>query len=57
MSAAAAQGKPHGMLSIVGLLDEDLEAICAEVKRRMGDDVVCQLANMLFPQVRGSFIP
>lgn len=31
MAAAAGMGRPHGMLSVVGLSDADLDAICAEV--------------------------
>ena len=31
MAAAAGMGRPHGMLSVVGLNDADLEAICKEV--------------------------
>ncbi|EFN56454.1 hypothetical protein CHLNCDRAFT_22513 [Chlorella variabilis] len=51
MSAAAKQGKPHGMLSVVGLGDADLEGVCAAV-RAARPDAVCQLANFLFPQGR-----
>ncbi|KAI7846366.1 hypothetical protein COHA_000078 [Chlorella ohadii] len=51
MAAAAQQGKPHGMLSVVGLSDADLEAICASV-RAATPGAVCQLANFLFPQGR-----
>ena len=36
---------------MVGLGDADLEAICASV-RAAHPDVVCQLANFLFPQGR-----
>ncbi|KAI3426449.1 hypothetical protein D9Q98_008816 [Chlorella vulgaris] len=51
MAAAAKLGKGHGMLSVVGLGDADLEAICASVRAsRPGD--ICQLANFLFPQGR-----
>lgn len=31
MAAAAGMGRPHGMLSVVGLNDADLEAVCKEV--------------------------
>ena len=31
MAAAAGMGSPHGMLSVVGLNDADLEAVCKEV--------------------------
>ena len=51
MAAAASVGRPHGMLSVIGLSDEDLEAICKDVCQKMGPDTVCQLANFLFPQV------
>ena len=52
MAAAAGMGEPHGMLSVVGLADEKLSDICAEVKKALGGDTVCQLANYLFPQGR-----
>lgn len=52
MSAAANAGKPHGMLSVVGLSDTDLEGICSQVKQKLGKDTVCQIANYLFPQGR-----
>ena len=51
MAAAARQGSAHGMLSVAGLLDEQLQGICEEVKAKLGGDTVCQLANFLFPQV------
>ncbi|PSC70866.1 malonyl -acyl carrier transacylase [Micractinium conductrix] len=51
MAAAAKLGKPHGMLSVVGLSDADLESICAAVRGSM-PGAVCQLANFLFPQGR-----
>jgi len=51
MAAAAAQGKPHGMLSVIGVTDDDLTAICAEARAKLGGDTVCQIANFLFPQV------
>lgn len=54
MAAAAAIGDPHGMLSVIGLSDEDLEAICADVRKAMGPESICQLANYLFPQARAS---
>ena len=49
MAAAAKQGRPHGMLSIIGLEDGPLGEICAKVRAKLGGDVVCQLANYLFP--------
>ncbi|KAL4449353.1 hypothetical protein ABPG77_006997 [Micractinium sp. CCAP 211/92] len=51
MAAAAKQGKPHGMLSVVGLGDTDVEAICAAVRAAQPGNI-CQLANFLFPQGR-----
>lgn len=51
MSAAAKEGRPHGMLSVVGLSDNDLEAVCTEVRKKMPDSV-CIVANYLFPQGR-----
>ena len=51
MAAAAGMGKPHGMLSVIGLSDADLEGICISVREKLGPDTVCQLANYLFPQV------
>ena len=54
MSYAAKQGPSHGMMSIVGLSDADVEGICAKVRDQMkgSDTPVCQLANYLFPQGR-----
>ena len=52
MAAAAKMGKPHGMLSIIGLEDKPLEDICAQVRASLGGDMVCQLANYLFPTGR-----
>merc|ERR1711920_196370 len=52
MAKAAETGKPHGMLSVVGLSDADLEGICKQVKQKLGKDTVCQIANYLFPQGR-----
>mmetsp|Transcript_12728 Transcript_12728/g.21593 ORF Transcript_12728/g.21593 Transcript_12728/m.21593 type:complete len:534 (+) Transcript_12728:133-1734(+) len=49
--AASEGGKPHGMLTVVGLGDSDLEDICKQVRGQMPDSV-CQLANFLFPQGR-----
>jgi [acyl-carrier-protein] S-malonyltransferase len=51
MSAAAKQGRAHGMLSVVGLSDGDLEAVCAEARAKV-PGAVCQVANYLFPQGR-----
>lgn len=53
MAEAAKQGKPHGMLSIVGLTDTDVLEICtAALKQANHPDLVCQPANYLFPQVQ-----
>jgi hypothetical protein len=54
MAAAAAVppgGRAHGMLSVVGLGDADIERLCDEARQQLGGDTVCQLANYLFPQV------
>jgi len=51
MAAAAKMGDPHGMLTIVGLGDADLEDICKTVRDKMPGKT-CQLANFLFPQGR-----
>ena len=51
MADAAKMGDPHGMLSVVGLGDSDLEGICKEVREKMPGKV-CQVANFLFPQGR-----
>lgn len=55
MAAAAAVpagGRGHGMLSVVGLSDADLDKLCREAREQLGGDTVCQIANYLFPQVR-----
>ncbi|XRB13140.1 malonyl-CoA-acyl carrier protein transacylase [Pseudoscourfieldia marina] len=52
MAEAAKAGDPHGMLSVVGLADADLEAICSDVRNSSPAGRVCQLANFLFPQGR-----
>jgi len=54
MAAAARTGsRPHGMLSIVGLKDEELEGLCREAAEQLpGGDTVCVIANRLFPTVR-----
>ena len=51
MAEAARTGQPHGMLSIIGLSDPDVDAICEDVRKRSSSDTVCQMANYLFPQV------
>ena len=51
MANAARMGPPHGMLSIIGLKDADVEAVCKDVRSRLGPDTICQMANYLFPQV------
>lgn len=52
MAAAAKLGNPHGMLSVIGLSDEKLEATIADLRSSgaISADSVCQLANYLFPQ-------
>ena len=52
MAAAASQGKPHGMLSVIGLNNEQLEPICSQARAGIGGDCVCRLANYLFPTGR-----
>lgn len=46
MSAAAKMGRPHGMLSVVGLSDADLDKICAEV-RGLGKPACGDLAHSM----------
>lgn len=52
-AAAAAGGRPHGMLSVVGLGDAELAALCGEAAGKLGPGTVCEVANRLFPTVRG----
>ena len=52
MAAAAKLGKPHGMLSIIGLDDATVEQLCAQARDKLGAGSVCQVANYLFPQGR-----
>ena len=52
-AARAADGRPHGMLSVVGLEDAGLEAACREAVAKLGGETVCEVANKLFPTVRG----
>ena len=56
MAEAAAMGDPHGMLSIVGLSDKDVQDVCNQTVdhfKKAGDSgIVCQMANYLFPQGR-----
>jgi [acyl-carrier-protein] S-malonyltransferase len=51
MAMAATMGDPHGMLTIVGLGDADLEELCKQVRDKLPGQI-CQLANFLFPQGR-----
>lgn len=51
-AVASAGGRPHGMLSVIGLADEPLDAICAAARARLPPGTVCQVANMLFPTGR-----
>lgn len=50
--AAAAKVGSHGMMSIVGLGDADLEAITVQARQTIGGDCVCNMTNYLFPQGR-----
>ena len=50
--AAAAKVGDHGMLSVVGLKDDVLDRCVADAKRALGDGVVCEVANKLFPTGR-----
>ncbi|KAL3150402.1 hypothetical protein ABBQ32_000240 [Trebouxia sp. C0010 RCD-2024] len=52
MAAAATLGKPHGMLSVVGLTDDVLEGIIKKTLSQAPAGSVCQIANFLFPQGR-----
>eukprot|EP00210_Caulerpa_lentillifera_P007207 g6896.t1 len=54
MAEAAKSGKPHGMLSIVGLPDSEVLEICTEVTNgdKKNTNFICQPANYLFPQGR-----
>ena len=52
MAAAAKLGKPHSMLSVIGLDDAALEAVCSKARARLGSEAVCQIANYLFPTGR-----
>ncbi len=49
--AAAAKVGDHGMMSVVGLGDADLEAITVQARQIVGGDCVCKITNFLFPQV------
>ncbi|DBB12917.1 TPA: hypothetical protein ACH3X3_005670 [Trebouxia sp. C0006] len=51
MAAAATVGRPHGMLSIIGLQDEDIQDICKQALAQAPAGTICQMANFLFPQV------
>jgi hypothetical protein len=58
MAAAAASppgGRPHGMLSVVGLPDAELAAACEEAAGKLGPGTVCEIANYLFPTVGHGF--
>ncbi len=52
MAAASAAGRPHGMLSVIGLGDDVLAPLCAAAASRAPLDMVCQIANLLFPTGR-----
>ncbi len=51
MAAAAAVGS-HGMLSVVGMGDTELDGLCAAAAAKAGPGAVCRVANYLFPQGR-----
>jgi [acyl-carrier-protein] S-malonyltransferase len=51
-AAARAGGRPHGMLSVVGVPDAELEALCRDAAAKAGAGTVCGVANKLFPTVR-----
>lgn len=53
MAAAAAVGKPHGMLSVVGLEDSVLQRLCGEVLAAEPEGTVCRIANNLFEKASG----
>ena len=50
--AACAKVGDHGMLTVVGLKDEQLEKIVKVVKAEGKNDEVLEIANYLFPQGR-----
>ena len=52
MAAAAATGRPHGMLSVLGLEDVKLQELCSAARANCEAGTVCQIANMLFPSGR-----
>ncbi|KAK2076516.1 hypothetical protein QBZ16_001042 [Prototheca wickerhamii] len=47
MAAAAKAGRPHGMLSVVGLSDPDLEGVVAQVNSRLPDSDALEEAQKL----------
>jgi [acyl-carrier-protein] S-malonyltransferase len=51
-AAARAGGRPHGMLSIIGLDDAEVEAAAAAGRAAGGPGTVCAVANRLFPTGR-----
>lgn len=50
-AAARSGGRGHGMLSVVGLPDAELDAICGEARVKLPEGTVCQVGNYLFPTV------
>ena len=54
--AAAAKVGNHGMLSVVGLKDEQLEKIVNGVKNEGKEGEVLEIANYLFPQGRVALV-
>jgi len=51
-AAARGGGRPHGMLSIIGLDDAEVEAAAAAGRAAGGPGTVCAVANRLFPTGR-----
>ena len=55
MAAAAAQGEPHGMLSVVGLPDAELQRLCDRALVGLPKGTVCRIANYMFPLACGGW--
>eukprot|EP00898_Chlorokybus_atmophyticus_P005012 jgi/Chlat1/5511/Chrsp360S05337 len=52
MAAAAQLGRPHKMLSVIGLDDADIRPLIDQAKKSLPADTVLEVANYLFPQGR-----
>jgi len=50
MQAAATTGKRQLMLSVVGLEEEKVKALCDEARAKEGSSAVCGISNYLFPK-------